>query len=59
MITTHTISAMTVPLGAVILYCDVLQGAVLGADATTYTGVRYRELAVSYAQAVEQGLENV
>ena len=56
MITTHTISAMTVPLGAVILYCDVLQGAVFGTDAAADAGVRYRELAVGYEQTVEQGL---
>ena len=58
-VATHAIGAMTVPFGAVILYCDVLQGAVLGTDSATYTGVRYSELAVGYEQAVEQGLENV
>ena len=55
-VTTHTIGAMTVPLGTVILYCDVLERAVLGANAAAYTGVRYPELAVGYEQAVEQGL---
>ena len=55
-ITAHAIGAMTVPFGAVILYCDVLQGAVFGTDAAADAGVRYRELAVGYEQAVEQGL---
>ena len=50
---------MTVPLGAVILYCDVLQGAALGAYSATYTGVRYTELAVGYEQAVKKRLEYV
>ena len=59
MIATHAVSAMTVPFGTVILHCDVLEGAVLGADAAAYAGVRYRELAVGYEQTVEQGLENV
>lgn len=59
MIATHAVGAMTVPLGAVILYCDVLERAVLGAYSATYTGVRYMELAVGYEQAVEQGLEYV
>ena len=58
-VTTHAIGAMTVPFGAVILYCDVLQGAVFGTDAAADAGVRYRELAVGYEQTVEQGLENV
>ena len=35
-VATHTIGAMTVPFGAVILYCDVLKRAVLGADAASY-----------------------
>ena len=56
MVATHAIGAMTVPFGAVILYCDVLQGAVFGTDAAAYTGVRYPELAVGYEQTVEQGL---
>ena len=55
----HAIGAMTVPFGAVILYCDVLERTVLCADSAADAGVRYRELAVSYEQAVEQGLENV
>ena len=59
MIAAHTICAMTVPPGAVILHCDVLEGAVLGADAAAYAGVRYTELAVGYEQAVEQGLEDI
>ena len=58
-IAAHAIGAMTVPVGAVILHCDVLEGAVLGADAATYAGVRYRELAVGYEQAVEEGFEDV
>ena len=58
-ITAHAIGAMTVPVGAVILYCDVLKGAVLGANAAADAGVRYPELAVGYEQTVEQGLENV
>ena len=58
-VATHAIGAMTVPFGAVILYCDVLQGAVFGTDAAADAGVRYRELAVGYEQTVEQGLENV
>ena len=58
-VATHAIGAMTVPFGAVILYCDVLQGAVFGTDAAADAGVRYRELAVGYEQAVEQGLENI
>ena len=55
-VATHAIGAMTVPFGAVILYCDVLQGAVFGTDTAADAGVRYRELAVGYEQAVEQGL---
>ena len=39
MIATHTVSAMTVPLGAVILHCDVLQRAILGTDAAAYADV--------------------
>ena len=39
MIATHTVSAMTVPFGTVILHCDVLQRAVLGADTAAYAGV--------------------
>ena len=58
-VATHAIGAMTVPFGAVILYCDVLQGAVFGTDAAADAGVRYRELAVGYEQTVEEGLENV
>lgn len=58
-VATHAIGAMTVPFGAVILYCDVLQGAVFGTDAAADAGVRYRELAVGYEQTVEQGLENI
>ena len=58
-IATHAVGAMTVPFGAVILYCDVLQGAVFGTDAAADAGVRYRELAVGYEQAVEQWLEDV
>ena len=52
-IAAHTIGAMTVPLGAVILYCDVLQGAVLGADAAAYAIIRHVKLAVGYEQAVK------
>lgn len=55
-VATHAIGAMTVPFGAVILYCDVLERAVLGTDSAAYAGVRYPELAVGYEQAVEQGL---
>lgn len=55
-VATHAIGAMTVPFGAVILYCDVLEWAVLGTDSAAYAGVRYPELAVGYEQAVEQGL---
>ena len=55
-VATHAIGAMTVPLGTVILYCDVLERAVFGTDAAADAGVRYRELAVGYEQAVEQGL---
>lgn len=55
----HAIGAMTVPVGAVILYCDVLQGAVLGADAAAYAGVRYIELPVCYEQTVKERFENV
>ena len=58
-VATHAIGAMTVPFGAVILYCNVLQGAVFGTDSAAYAGVRYRELAVSYEQTVEQGLEDI
>ena len=58
-IAAHTIGAMAVPVGAVILHCDVLEGAVLGADAAADAGVRYRELAVGYEQAVEEGFENI
>ena len=58
-VATHAIGAMTVPFGAVILYCDVLQGAVLGAYAAADAGVRYLELAVGYEQAVEEGFEDV
>ena len=54
-VATHAIGAMTVPVGAVILYCDVLKGAVLGANAAADAGVRYPELAVGYEQTVEQG----
>ena len=54
MVATHAIGAMTVPFGAVILYCDVLQGTVFGTDSAADAGVRYRELAVGYEQAVEQ-----
>ena len=50
---------MTVPLGAVILHCDILQRAVPGANAASYTLVRYTELAVCYEQAVEQGFEDI
>ena len=59
MVAAHAIGAMTVPFGAVILYCDVLQWAAFGADAATDACVRYGELAVGYEKAVEQGLENV
>ena len=55
----HAIGAMTVPVGAVILYCDVLQGAVLGADAAAYAGVRYIELPVSYEKSVKEGFEYI
>ena len=55
-ITAHAIGAMTVPFGAVILYCDILQWAALGAYSAANAGVRYKELAVGYEQAVEQGL---
>ena len=58
-IAAHAIGAMTVPVGAVILHCDVLEGAVLGADAAADAGVGYRELAVGYEQAVEEGFEYV
>ena len=57
MIAAHAIGAMAVPVGTVILHCDVLEGAVLGTDAAAYAGVRYRELAVGYEQAVEEGVE--
>ena len=50
---------MTVPFGTVILYCDVLQGAVFGTDTAADAGVRYRELAVGYEQAVKKRLEYV
>ena len=56
MITAHAVSAITVPFGAVILYCDVLQGAVLCADSTTYALVRYGELAVGNEKTVKEGL---
>ena len=59
MIATHTVSAMTVPFGTVILQGYVLKRAVFGADAATDAGIRYVELAVSYEQAVEQMLEDV
>ncbi len=55
----HAIGAMAVPVGAAILYCDVLERAALGADAAAYALVRYRELAVGYEKAVEQWLEDV
>ena len=58
-IATHAIGAMTVPLGTVILHCDILQRAVFGTDATAYACVRYRELAVGYEQTVEEGLEDI
>lgn len=58
-VATHAIGAMTVPLGTVILYCDVPERAVLGANAAAYTGVRYPELAVGYEQAVEQGFQDI
>ena len=35
-VATHAVGAMTVPLGAVILYCNVLERAVFGADAASY-----------------------
>ena len=38
MIATHAVGAMTVPVGAVILHGDVLQGAVIGADTAAYAG---------------------
>ena len=59
MIAAHAVGAMTVPLGAVILHGNVLQGAVPRADAAAYTLVRYRKLAVSYEQAVEQRFEDI
>ena len=59
MVAAHTVSAMTVPLGAVILHCDVLQRAVLGADSAAYACVRYRELAVGYEQTVKEGLQYI
>jgi len=52
----HAIGAMAVPVGAAILYCDVLQRAVPGTDSATDAGVRYVELAVGNEKAVEQGL---
>ena len=55
-IAAHAIGAMTVPVGAVILYCDVLERTVLCADSTTYALVRYGELAVGNEQAVKEGL---
>lgn len=58
-VATHAVGAMAVPMGTVILYCDVLQGAVFGTDAAADAGVRYRELAVGYEQTVEQGLEDI
>ena len=58
-VATHAIGAMTVPFGAVILYCDVLERAVLGTDSAAYAGVRYPELAVGYEQAVEQGFQDI
>ena len=58
-VATHAIGAMTVPFGAVILYCDVLQGTVFGTDSAAYAGVRYPELAVGYEQAVEQGFQDI
>ena len=53
-IAAHAVGAMAVPAGAAILHCDVLERAVLGANAAAYTGVRYTELAVGYEQTVEQ-----
>ena len=47
-VATHAIGAMTVPRGAVILHCDVLEGAVLGADSAADALVRYVEFAVGY-----------
>ena len=35
-IAAHAISAMTVPFGAVILHCDILERAALGADSAAY-----------------------
>ena len=58
-IAAHAIGAMAVPLGAAILYGDVLQGAVLGADAAAYAGVRYIELPVSYEKSVKEGFEYI
>ena len=58
-IAAHAIGAMAVPLGAAILYGDVLQGAVLGADTAAYAIIRHVKLTVGYEQTVEQGLENV
>ena len=59
MIAAHAVGAMTVPFGAVILYCYVPERAVLGADAAADAVIRYTELAVGYEQAVEQGLEDI
>ena len=35
-ITAHAVGAMTVPVGAVILYCDVLERTVFCADTASY-----------------------
>ena len=58
-ITAHTIGAMAVPLGTVILYCDILQRAALGAYSAANAGVRYTELAVGNEQTVKQWLEYI
>ena len=47
-IAAHAIGAMTVPFGTVILHCDVLEGAVFGAETAADAGVRYGEFAVGY-----------
>ena len=58
-VTAHAVGAMAVPSGAAILYCDVLQRAVLGADAASYAIIGYTKLAVGYEQGVEEGFEDV